>query len=188
MTVRIWPVMSGIEMESSKEQKWKTTIEKSGSGRKRSNTNQLLPEWVIQIKYGILSDADYKTIEGFVALLKGAHTPFFWLDPEDYQETGIQLPKVGNSYQCVMKLGEYVEAMEYVDQLKVYVDGVLQSASQYTVSGGTVTFRSGLPIGAIVTADYRYYWKVHLADDKISFKHIFKNFKQTGTLKFESWR
>ena len=105
MTVRIWPVMSGIEMESSKEQKWKTTIEKSGSGRKRSNTNQLLPEWVIQIKYGILSDADYKTIEGFVALLKGAHTPFFWLDPEDYQETGIQLPKVGNSYHTRYRAG-----------------------------------------------------------------------------------
>ena len=189
MTVQIWPVMTGIEMRSSKSQKWNTAIEKSGSGRMRSNTSQLLPSWNIQIKFWKLSDADYKTIMGFVALLKGAHTPFFWLDPEDYQETGIQLPQNANgSYQCVMKFGEYVEAVEYVDQLKVYVDGVLKAASTYSVSGGMITFYNAPASGSVVTATYRYYWKLHLPADSISMNHIFKNFKQTGTLKFESWR
>ena len=126
---------------------------------------------------------------GFVALLKGAHKPFFWLDPEDYQETGIQLPKnTDGSYQCVMKLGSYVEAVEKVDQLKVYVDGTLKAASTYSVSGGTITFNTAPASGAVVTADYRYYWKVHLPDDGISVDHVFTNLKQTGTIKFESWR
>ena len=189
MTVQIWPVMSNIVMRSSKSQKWNTTTEKSGSGRMRSNTSQLLPSWNIQIKFWKLSDADYKTIMGFVALLKGAHQPFYWRDPEDYQEKGIQLPKNTNgSYQCVMKMGNYVEAVEYVDQLKVYVDGVEQSSSTYTVSNGAITFGTAPGTTAVVTATYRYYWKVHLPADGISIDHIFKNFKQTGTLKFESWR
>lgn len=189
MTVQIWPVMSNIVMRSSKSQKWNTTIETVGSGRKRSNTNQLLPKWDISVKFWKLTDTEYKTIMGFVALLKGAHQPFYWLDPEDHQETGIQLPKnTDGSYQCVMKMGNYVEAVEYVDQLKVYVDGVEQSSSTYTVSNGAITFGTSPGSTAIVTADYRYYWKVHLPGDGISLEHIFKNFKQTGTLKFESWR
>ena len=181
--------MTGIEMKSSKSQKWNTTIEKTGSGKMRSNTYQLLPLWNIQVKYWKLSDAEYRTIMGFVALLKGAHTPFFWLDPEDYQETGMRLPRnTDGSYQCVMKFGDYVEAVEYVDQLKVYVNGVLQDASTYGVLGGTIMFTTTPSSSAIVTASYRYYWKLHLPADGISMTHIFKNFKQTGSLKFESWR
>lgn len=189
MTVKIWPVMTGIEMRSSKSPKWNTQIEKSGSGRKRSNTNQLLPLWTISVKYWKLSDADYKTILGFMAILKGAHEPFFWLDPDDYQETGIQLPRNSNgSYQCVMKFGNYVEAVEYVDNVKVYIDGVLQAANTYSVSGGTITFSNTPSASAAVTADYRYYWRVHIPADTITMTNIFKNFKQTGTLKLETWR
>lgn len=189
MAVQIWPVMFGIAVRSSKSQKWNTAVEKSGSGRMRSNTYQLLPTWSISIKYAWLTDESYRTIMGFVALLKGAHKPFFWLDPEDYQETGIQLPRNANgSYQCVMKIGNYVEAVEYVDQLQVYVDGTLMSASTYRVSGGTITFNTTPASSAIVTATYRYYWKVHLPDDGISIDHVFANLAQTGTIKFESWR
>ena len=189
MSVKIWPVMTGIEMRSSKSQKWNTTIEKAGSGRMRSNTNQLLPLWTIQVKYWKLSDAEYRTIMGFVALLKGAHEPFFWLDPEDYQETGRTLARISSGkYQCVMKFGDYVEAVDYVDQLKVYVDGVLQASSAYTVSGGMITFVTAPGVSAVVTADYRYYWHVHLPADGISMNHIINDFKQTGSIKFEVWR
>ena len=55
MTVQIWPVMTGIAIRSSKSQKWNTTVEKSGSGRMRSTTNQLLPSWSISIKYAVPS-------------------------------------------------------------------------------------------------------------------------------------
>lgn len=189
MTVQIWPVMSHIVMRSNKSQKWDTTIETSGSGRKRSNTNQLLPKWSISVKFWGLTETEYKTMMGFVALLRGAHKPFYWLDPDDYQETGIQLPNIsGRTYQCVMKFGDYVEAVDYVDQLKVYVDGVLKASTQYSVNNGAVTFNSDLPSGSVVTASYRYYWKVHLPADGISIDHILYNFKQTGTIKFESWR
>lgn len=189
MTVKIWPVMTGIEMKSSKSQKWNTKIEKTGSGRMRSNTSQLLPLWTIQVRFWRLTDEEYRIIMGFVALLKGAHEPFFWLDPEDNHETGIQLPGIGyGTYQCVMKLGNYVEAVDYVDQMAVYVDGVLQDSNAYTVVGGAIVFNTAPAAGSIVTADYRYYWHVHLSADGISIDHVFTNFKQTGMLKFESWR
>ena len=68
------------------------------------------------------------------------------------------------------------------------MDGTLQAASAYTVSDGMITFGTAPGANAVVAADYRYYWKVHLPADGISMTHIFKNFKQTGSLKFESWR
>ena len=189
MAIQVWPVMSNIVMRSSKSQKWKTTIETVGSGRKRSNTNQLLPLWNISVKFWSLSDAEYKTIMGFVASLKGAHKPFWWLDPEDYQETEIQLPRLtSGSYQCVMKFGNYVEPVEKVDELTVYVNGTEQQSAAYTESNGVITFAAALASSAVVKATYRYYWKVHLPADGISIEHIIKDFKQTGTLKFESWR
>ena len=188
-TILNWPVLTGIAIRSSKSQKWNTTIEKVGSGRLRSNTNQLLPLWTISVKFVMLSDADAKTIMGFVAQLKGAHQPFWWLDPDDYQETGIQLPKnPDGSYQCVMKVGGYVEAVDKIDQLKVYVDGVLQASSAYTVNDGAIVFGTAPASGAVVTADYRYYWKMHLPNDGLSMDYVFTNLKQTGTIKFESWR
>ena len=187
MAIKFWPVLTGVAMKSSKSQKWNTTVEQAGSGRMRSNTNQLLPLWTISVKFPRLTDEEYKKIMGFVALLKGAHEPFYWLDPDDYQETGVTLAKASNgTYPCVMKFGDYVEPVDYVDNLKVYVAGTPQAASKYTVTDGVITFKSAP--GGTVTADYRYYWKVHLPADGISIDHVFRNFKQTGTIKFESWR
>ncbi len=184
----VWPVTAGIEMRSSKTISWDGEVVSTGSGRKKSNTSQLLPLWNIEVKFGILSETNAKTILGFLATLKGGNTPFFWLDPEDNQETGIQLPRnTDGTYQCVMKYGGYVEAVEKVADLKVYKDGVLQT-SGYTVSGGTISFSSTPSAGTVVTADYQYYWKLHLPAGKIKMDHVFKNFKKTGNLKFESWR
>ena len=41
-----WPVMSGIEMHSYKSISYDGEIVSTGSGKKRSNTNQLLPNGI----------------------------------------------------------------------------------------------------------------------------------------------
>ena len=188
-TIATWPVMSGIEMHSYKSMSYNGDVVTTGSGRKRSNTNQLLPKWNIEVKFGILTEANYKTILGFFALLKGGNAPFFWLDPDDNTETDIQVPKnTDGSYQCVMKWGSYVEAVGKVDQLKVYVDGTLQASSKYTVANGAIAFKTALASSAIVTASYRYYWKVHIPASKIKMEHVFTNFKKSNTLNLETWR
>lgn len=184
-----WPVMSGIEMHSYKSATWDGDIISTGSGKKRSNTNQLLPKWNIEVRFGILTEENYKIILGFFNLLKGGNTPFYWLDPDDNKETGIQLPKLSSgNYQCVMKWGSFVEAVEKVDQVKVYVDGVQQAASAYSVTNGVITFNTAPASNAIVRADYRYYWKVHIPAGKIKMEHVFKDFKKSNTLNLETWR
>lgn len=77
MTVRIWPVLTGIEMKSSKSIAFNTKVARAGSGKKRTCTNQILPLWTISVKFVHLTAANSKEIIGFVSLLRGAHEPFF---------------------------------------------------------------------------------------------------------------
>ena len=93
MTLKKFPEdLNGLAWESIKSMEWNTKVQKSGSGKVRTLTTQLLPNWTIETKFQILTDEQYRKLLGFVALLKGAHIPFLWLDPEDYEEKGIQLP------------------------------------------------------------------------------------------------
>lgn len=87
-----------------------------------------------------------------------------------------------------MKMGPYVEAVEKVVNLKVYIDGTQQATSAYTVANGAIHFNNAPASGAVVTADYEYYWKVQLKNDGIQMDHIITNLKRTNTLKLEIWR
>ena len=96
MILRKFPALRKLAYSSTKTQKWNTQVQKSGSGKVRTLTNQLYPEWTITAKLIELTNAEARRLMGFAALIKGAHTPFLWLDPEDYEENGIQLPLITN--------------------------------------------------------------------------------------------
>lgn len=173
---------------SKKGQRWETEIVTSASGMTRTLTNQLYPAWNIEASYNKLTDAEAKELFGFVALLKGAQEPFFWLDPEDNTVKNQVLPKnMDGSYQCVMMMGEYTEPVERVERLKVYIDGSLQESSRYKVSNGSIKITPPPGDSSIVTADYIYYWTVRFKDSGIEIKRIFKNINR-ATLKMVSAR
>lgn len=171
--VRKFPNIRRFSWNSTKQEKWNTEVQKSASGRVRTMTSQLYPEWTITASYPALTDAEANELLGFVALLKGAYEPFLWLDPEDYKAVGVQLAPTYGYYQCVMVMGSYAEPAEYVENLVVYVNGVEQDASTYTVEQGAITFNDAPAADAVVTADYIYYWKVMLSDDGLTINKIF---------------
>lgn len=163
--------------ESKKSQKWNTNKQTSASGMTRTQTNQLLPLWTIEASYPGLSDDEARELLGFVASCKGSFEPFFWLDPEDYECKGQVLAPISNTqYQAVMVQGGYVEAVEYIDNVTVRVNGSV--VNNYTVSDGVITFNTA-PSGE-VTADYRYYWKVRFADDGIAVAKVYKNINRAS--------
>lgn len=189
MIIKKFPELRKLAYSSTKTQKWNTQVQKSGSGKVRTLTNQLYPEWTITAKLIELTNAEARKLMGFAALLKGAHTPFLWLDPEDYEEKGIQLPLIANGiYQAVMKMGDYVEPVECIEKVAVYIDGVKQESSKYTITNGTVKFKTAPASTAKITADYTYYWKVMLAEDGIETENIFVDFNKSKTFKMVTVR
>lgn len=176
-------------ISSTKKQKWNTEIHVSGSGRCRSMTNQLYPKWTISAMLQPLSDQEARVLNGFVASLRGGYEPFLWKDPEDYHEQGTTLAKISSTvYQAVMKMGDYVEPVEYIENVSVYVNGTKQAASAYTVSNGYVTFSTAPASNATVTADYDYYWKVRFDDDGMGIDHVFDNLNRSERFKLVTVR
>ncbi len=191
MTISKFPVslQGKCAYNSTKTQKWNTEIHESASGRYRSLTNQLYPRWKISVLIQPLSDAEARVLHGFVAVCKGGYEPFLWKDPEDYHEEGIQLAAVSSGrYQAVMKMGEYVEPVEYIENVTVYVNGTQQAQNAYTVSNGYIIFSTAPANGAVVTADYDYYWKVRFDDDGMGIDHIFDNINRSERFKLVTVR
>ena len=165
---------------------WEVTEEKTGSGRIRTLTNQLYPAWTIETKLTYLTDAERRALMGFIASVKGGYEPFLWHDPEDNHESKAPLAHIsGNKYQAVIRWGTYVEPCAYIENPVVYVDGVKQDSSTYTVSDGIITFKNAPASTAVITADYDYWWKVRFADSKFSTEMLFNNINRSDSFKLE---
>lgn len=178
-----------VAYNSSKHQSWDTEVYESASGRYRSLSNQLYPKWKISVLIQPLTDAEARTLMGFVAARKGGYEPFLWKDAEDYHEQGVGLAKVSNTkYQAVARFGNYVEPVEYIENVEVFVNGTKQASTSYTVSNGYVTFKSAPASGATVTANYDYYWKVRFDDDGMGIEHIFDNINRSQRFKMVTAR
>lgn len=173
-----FPDIRRFSWESSKQQSWNTTVQKSASGRIRTMTNQLYPAWTIKASYNALTDEEARQLLGFIAERKGRYEPFLWLDPEDYRAKGVTLVNTNGYYQALMNVGGYVEPVEYIEHVTVYVDGVKQADSAYSVEDGAIKFKTA-PTG-IVTADYTYYWLVHFSEDGITINKIFDNINKAS--------
>ena len=182
MTLQKFPaaLQPKVAYNSSKRQSWDSEVYESASGKYRSLSNQLYPKWKISVLIQPLTDAEARTLMGFVAARKGGYEPFLWKDAEDYHEEGITLAKVNTTmFQAVAKFGEYVEPVEYIENVEVFVNGTKQAANRYTVTDGYITFSTAPASGAVVTANYDYYWKVRFNDDGMGIDHIFDNINRS---------
>lgn len=183
--MRTFPDIRKFAWKSTKETAWQTTIATAGSGRCRTLTNRKYPKWTIVTKFQTLTDDEKNIMFGFINQIKGAYEPFFFLDPEDNKETNIPLPSLGtNQYQCVMKMGDFVQPVYKVTDLHVFVDGVELPKTKYIESGGVIQLRVA-QIGKI-TASYTYYWKVIMKNDGFKITAIFKNINQSDNLTLET--
>lgn len=180
MAIKKFPNIRSFAWNSTKAQKWDTAVQKSASGKVRTLTNQLYPEWTITASLPMITDAEANELHGFVALLKGSYEPFLWLDPEDYQAKGQQLVPTNGYYQCVMAMGSYAEPAEYVEDLRVFINGEEADVGTYTVDRGAITFDVAPDASDIVTADYTYYWKVMLSDDGLTVTKVFKDINKVS--------
>lgn len=190
MAIVIFPTNLKLAYASTKSQSWDVTVKTHGSGSVRTQINQLYPAWSVKTKVNYLTDAEARILQGFIARTKGGTEPFFWLDPEDHQETGTSLPMITvGLYQLVMTQGDYREPVDYADNITVYVDGVEQKKSDYALtSSGGIKFTTAPASTAKVTADYRYYFYMYIPAGKISINHEFDNFNRTDSFTMQVWR
>lgn len=178
MSLAIFPVLPSMDWDSVKTQSWDTTIQKYGSGRRKAMSKVAWPTWKIECSFKALDPDDIEKAAGFFGMVRGALTPFLWLDPEDYQETGTRIGAgTGETaeYQLLRNLGGYYAepVLDVVpNTLVVYADGVPVA---FTLGDdGKVSLSA--TSGAAITADFKYYWRVAFSDDDMEMSNFWYNF------------
>lgn len=184
--IRKFPLITSHAWKSTKKQQWNTVAKKSGSGKVRTMTTWRKPTWTIQASFTHLSTNEYKTLMGFLALIKGGHETFLWKDPEDYREVGITLGTgAQGKWQAIRKWGDYIEPVKHVENLVLYANGRRVVATVDDKGIITTSDRRVQPSDPI-TADYEYFWEVRIPSDSLEMEYVFTDFYRTKSIKMET--
>lgn len=145
----------GISWETTIQQTWEVVEQKSASGRRRTLCQQTLPGWRINVSYPMITKTERDALLGFYAQCRGKFQSFFFSDPEQcHMEKQLLTKGADGKYQLISSYGGYVEPVEKVKDLKVFVDGT--EVTSFTESAGKISLNTS----GTVTASYDYYWKV----------------------------
>lgn len=192
MSLPVFPSLPTMAWNSEKRQKWNTLLQKSGNGRRKTLCQQAYPEWELECSYTCLDDDEIARAAGFFASMQGTTKPFLWLDSEDYQETGVRIG-TGNGttteFQLLRNLGDYfVEPVRdpIAETVKIYINGSLTSITLLT--DGWLKFSSPPPSNSVITADFKYYWRVAFNDDELNWSNFWYGFYELKTIKLVTVR
>ncbi|HJU15711.1 MAG TPA: DUF2460 domain-containing protein [Stellaceae bacterium] len=204
MALNQFPVLPGLAWSVVKEPAFRTRVQKSVSGRERRANDQALPIWTFTLTYDFLRNdpaagyAELDTLMGFHAQQQGAFAAFLYTDPTDNMAAGQYLG-TGNAsqtqFQLVRLLGVALPGPGFAEPIvapnavsAVYLNGVIQPASAYSVNSGTgvVTFATAPGSGVAVTADFTFFFRVRFSDDTASFENFMFRLWRLKQLKFVS--
>ena len=193
-----FPALPGLGWSVSKAPRFATRIQRAVSGRELRVIDQPNPIWTWTLTYSMLRDEhdtraasgpgvgydELRTLMGFFLQQQGAFQPFLFDDPSD-DRASAQAIGTGDGSATVFQLvrsmgaalpgGGFAEPMTAPNAVSaIYFNGVLQSASDYSVdpATGLVTFASPPPASQLVTADFTYFFRVRFADDSADFENF----------------
>lgn len=182
MSLPIFPNLSTMAWNSTKKMKFKTIIQESGSGKKKTRSLWSAPEWTIKCSYTCLEQSrekqDLEEIYGFFGQVKGAGEPFLWWDPEDNTETNVQLG-IGDGVKTQFQLlrnyaGKFLEIVldpRIVSEVRAGSNPVAFTLG----TDGVININPAPAPGLTITADFTYYWRVMFADDSLEAENFWYN-------------
>jgi uncharacterized protein (TIGR02217 family) len=194
----IFPTLPGLGWSVSKAPRFATRIQRAVSGRELRVVDQPNPIWTWTLTYSMLRDEhdtraasgpgvgydELRMLMGFFLQQQGAFQPFLLDDPTD-DTVSAQAIGAGNGsttvFQLVRSMGVALAGGGFAEPITapnvvsaIYFDGIVQSASGYSIdpTTGLVTFATPPPADQLVTADFTYYFRVRFADDTADFENF----------------
>ena len=204
--IGVFPSLPGLAWSVTKTPTFQTRIQRAVSGRELRALDYPYPLWQFTLVFDLLRDSpaagydELRTLMGLFLLCQGAFGTFLFRDRSDDQVTGQQIG-VGDASTTVFQLqraigatlpaGGFLEPVVAPNILgAVYLDGITQSAGNYSVdpNTGLVTFSTAPGSGLIITADYSYYFRCRFVDDSYAFENFMFRLWQLKKLTFISVR
>ncbi len=202
----IFPALPGLGWSVIKAPRFATRVQRAISGRELRLVDQPYPIWTWTLTYTLLRDHwdarssgglgggydELRTLAGFFLQQQGAFQPFLFDDPTDDAVTG-QVIGTGDgsstSFQLLRSMAGFAEPITTPNVVSaLYLNGVVQSPADYTISDttGIVTFATPPAAGQVVTADFTYYFPVRFADDTAEFENFMYQLWQLKQVKLQS--
>lgn len=175
----VFPILPGLTWDRKRTPEWKTMVQESVSGLESRAALWSTPRWTWELSYDLLRSApafvELQTIVGFFNARRGAFDSFLFEDPDDSAVSSQPIASGDGSMRAFQAVRGYGGFVEPVYNLKgtptVYVDGVVQSEVTYS-SSGLITLASAPTMGAVVTADLAYRWRVRFSEDTAEFNQF----------------
>ena len=173
MSYSVFPVLPGLKFDITKSPEFSTLIQKSTSGFETAVTFWSYPIWHFALAYEFLrDDATYnelKTLLGFFLQRKGSFERFLYSDPSDNKVTAQGIGSGdghATQFQLVRSFGGFDEPMYFINGAPViYLNGSKMLSGWSVDSYGMITFTSAPAIGALITADFSFYYRVRFDKD-----------------------
>jgi uncharacterized protein (TIGR02217 family) len=186
-----FPDLPGLTWDYTLTPAFSTGIQQATSGREVRAAFWSAPLWRISLTYEFLRDdaqaasengySELEQLVGFFLARSGAFDSFL-IDlaqltrkPLDSTVSGQPIG-VGDgttsSFPLVRNVGAYLEQVQNPagQSAALYVGGVRKTqGTDYTVANGVVSFAAAPAMGAAVTADFQWLWRVRFAQDEVEF-------------------
>lgn len=188
MSTQVLPNFPGLGFDVKRTPMWSTTVQPNISGKEVRIGLFSSPRYQWELKYNFLRQGttngvdtyeEFETMIGLFNSLNGSFDTFLFTDPADNSVTD-QVIGIGDgttkAFQLVSDFGNYVQPILAPNVVSaVYIAGVLQSPTAYTVNDwgsaapGTILFGTAPTMSADVSATFTYYFPVRFQDDTIDF-------------------
>lgn len=196
------PALLPLPYDARKRAQFAGRTHRAVAGQEVRLLDQPLPIWTWVLSIPPLRDAhdgradapwsydELRELMGRFLTSLGEDGVFAYDDPTDNWITGQELPLMNNSrtvFQAVRTMGGFVEPITYLKEVTaLYYDGSPVSLFGWDVSTGLITARDAAPGGAVVTADFTYYFRVRFADDLLDFENLMFDLWHLAEMKIQS--
>ena len=212
MSTSVFPTLPLLAWPVQRTSEWHSRLQESISGKETAIADWTYPRYHWELTYasdgalrqGIVNGSNYSefaALLGFFNLRYGRVDPFLYQDADDHAVVGQGLGSgdgTTTTFQLVRAFGGFVcpiWAPNLAATLNVYLNGVLQSGSSYSVSAwngttsggsGVLTFDTAPGAGVAVSADFSYYWPCRFEVDKLDFQKFMAALWSAKSVKFYS--
>lgn len=210
-TPPIFPTLPGLAFSVIKRPIFYTGKAVSGSGWNVRVAYANAPTWEWDLNYdnsngGFLRDQvatpELKQLLGFYLGMGGNLTPFLFLDPDDNAVAAQPIGATDGSttlWTLERSYGSGVVGIEPIgywnaaETFNVYLDGVLQSETTYSVITATpgnqqLSFVTAPSSGQAITVDMSFYYYVHFKDPSADYEKFMDRLWSQKKLTLESLR
>lgn len=190
MNITFPATLPGLGWSVTRKPTFKTLTQQAVGGQEARLSLWKNPLWEFELTFDYLKDVSVlnnaptplAVLMGFYLQAQGAGQDFLLRladltqNPSDGAIAGQAIGTgdgTATNFQLVRSIGAWQEDIQNPDAVSnIYVNGAEQDSGWLIAPNGIITFAAAPAAGAIITADFTWFYRVRFADDSLEFENF----------------